>query len=64
MGKSKGGPRIKQVGPSRAQKAMMQAASSNPMEDLMIPPDQMVNLPPPPDRTLKLFWPLRKFLYL
>jgi signal recognition particle subunit SRP19 len=61
MGKKKGGGvRIKQVGPNKAAKAMMNM-SANPMEDLMIPPEEMVHLPPPPDRNCQIFWPIREY---
>ena len=60
MGKGKkgGGVRIKQVGGANA-KAAKALMNSNPMEDLMIPPEDMVHLPPPPDRNLQIFWPIR-----
>jgi hypothetical protein len=56
MGKKGGKVRIKQMG-SKAPKGMV-----NPMEDLMIPPEEMINLPPPPDRAYQIFWPIRKFI--
>mmetsp|Transcript_34370 Transcript_34370/g.34950 ORF Transcript_34370/g.34950 Transcript_34370/m.34950 type:complete len:94 (+) Transcript_34370:115-396(+) len=66
--KGGGGMRIKQMGPTKEQRAMMkemQAAQNgemkNPMDEFMIPPDQMINLPPTPDRNYKMFWPMRKF---
>eukprot|EP00934_Nitzschia_sp_Nitz4_P001478 Nitzschia sp. Nitz4//scaffold5_size260463//18311//19042//NITZ4_000938-RA/size260463-augustus-gene-0.25-mRNA-1//-1//CDS//3329555208//1478//frame0 len=49
----KGGIRIKQVGP-KAPKMF------NPMEDLAIPPEEMINMPPPPDRSFQLFWPIHE----
>lgn len=52
MGKKGGKIRLKQVGP-KGPKAMM-----NPMDDLMIPPEEMINLPPPPDRSFQIFWPI------
>lgn len=54
MGKKKGGVRIKQVGPKQP------VMPVNPMEALQIPPDEMVHLPPPPDRTYKVFWPIHE----
>ena len=59
---------MKQLGPTKEQKAMMKQmadvrAGGNPMEDFMIPPDQMVNLPPTPDRNYQLFWPIRKLIH-
>ena len=59
MGKKGGnrGVRIKQMGPKGAGKMF------NPMEELAagIPQDEMINLPPPPDRNMQLFWPIRKY---
>eukprot|EP00536_Pseudo-nitzschia_multiseries_P003909 jgi/Psemu1/158974/gw1.62.106.1 len=63
MGKKKGGGmvRVKQTGPTKAQRDMMkQMASGNPMEEFMIPPEDMVNLPPTPDRNFQMFWPLQE----
>lgn len=63
MGKKKGGGiRIKQTGPTKAQKDMMKqmASGANPMEDLMIPPEEMVHLPPAPDRNFQMFWPIHE----
>ena len=57
MGKRGGKVRIKQVGP-KGPKAMV-----NPMEDLMTPPEEMINLPPPPDRSFQLFWPISELLF-
>ena len=57
MGKKGGGNRgvrIKQVGP-KGPKGLM-----NPMDALTIPPEEMINLPPPPDRSYQIFWPIRK----
>lgn len=55
MGKKGGnrGVRIKQMGP-KAPKMF------NPMEDLAIPQEEMIHLPPPPDRNYQIFWPMRK----
>jgi len=65
--KGGGGMRIKQMGPTKEQRAMMkemQAAQNgemkNPMDEFMIPPDQMINLPPTPDRNYKMFWPMHE----
>jgi len=54
MGKKKGGVRIKQVGPKQP------VMPPNPMEALQIPQEEMVNLPPPPDRNLQIFWPIHE----
>lgn len=57
MGKKGGGNRgvrIKQMGPKNAPKMF------NPMDDLAVSPDEMINLPPPPDRSYQIFWPIRK----
>jgi signal recognition particle subunit SRP19 len=56
MGKKGGnrGVRIKQMGPKGAGKMF------NPMDDLAIPQEEMINLPPPPDRKYQIFWPIRK----
>jgi len=55
MGKKGGGRvRVKQVGP-KVPSAMM-----NPMEALQIPPEEMVQLPPQPDRKYQIIWPIRK----
>jgi hypothetical protein len=60
MGKKGGGVRIKQMGPKGSGPGG-QMPFTNPMEDLMIKPEDMVHLPPPPDRNYQLFWPLRTF---
>jgi len=53
MGKKAGGRvRIKQVGPKGG------ANMLNPLADLAIPPDQMVNLPPKMDSKITHCWPL------
>ena len=60
MGKKKGGGvRIKQVGPKGPSAQNLQAAL-NPLEELSkgINPQDMVNLPPPPDRSYQVFWPI------
>ena len=59
MGKKGGnrGVRIKQVGP-KAPKGMM-----NPMDALAIPPEEMIHLPPPPDRNYQIFWPIREYIH-
>jgi hypothetical protein len=62
--------RVKQMGgPTKEQKAMMKQMAEgggmgggNPMDQFMIPPDQMVNLPPTPNRKAQIFWPMRKLL--
>jgi signal recognition particle subunit SRP19 len=55
MGKKKQGVRIKQVGPK--QPPMI----PNPMEALAnIPADEMVHLPPPPDRSYQVIWPIHE----
>mmetsp|Transcript_1635 Transcript_1635/g.4020 ORF Transcript_1635/g.4020 Transcript_1635/m.4020 type:complete len:219 (+) Transcript_1635:177-833(+) len=57
MGKKGGGNRmrIKQVGPKGMGKAMM-----NPLDDLAIAPEEMIQLPPPPDRNYQIFWPIHE----
>lgn len=52
MGKSKGGIRIKQVGPKAP------AMAGNPMDAFQIPPTEMIQLPPPPDRSYMVIWPI------
>lgn len=52
--------RIKQQGPTKAQKDMMKMADFNPMQEFMKPPSDMVMPPPPPDRNFQMFWPIRK----
>lgn len=54
MGKKKGGVRIKQVGTKAP------AMPLNPMEALQIPEDEMVQLPPTPDRSYRIFWPIQE----
>jgi hypothetical protein len=57
MGKNGGnrGVRIKQVGPKGPK-------LFNPMDELAagFPTDEMINLPPSPDRKFQMFWPIRK----
>lgn len=60
MGKGKKGGQVRVLGPNKATKAAMNAMNTNPMEDMMIPPDQMVQLPPPPNRNYQIFWPIRE----
>jgi signal recognition particle subunit SRP19 len=55
MGKKKGGVRVKQLGSKQPNISMM-----NPLDDLQIPADQMVHLPPSPDRSYKVFWPIHE----
>lgn len=55
MGKKGGGVRVKTLGPKGGAAKMV-----NPMEDLMVPPEDMVRLPPPPDRAYQIFWPIRE----
>lgn len=57
MGKKGGnrGVRIKQVGPKMPKNMM------NPMDALAIPPEEMIHLPPPPDRSYQIFWPISKY---
>ena len=58
MGKKAGGRvRIKQVGPKGG------ANMLNPLADLAIPPDQMVNLPPKMDSKITHCWPLCKYIF-
>jgi signal recognition particle subunit SRP19 len=56
MGKKGGnrGVRIKQMGPKAPNKMM------NPMDALTIPPEEMIHLPPTPDRSYQIFWPIRE----
>mmetsp|Transcript_38338 Transcript_38338/g.43774 ORF Transcript_38338/g.43774 Transcript_38338/m.43774 type:complete len:152 (-) Transcript_38338:172-627(-) len=55
MGKKSGGRvRVKQVGP----KGM--PSIGNPMDELAIPPDQMIQLPPPKDKNMSQIWPLNE----
>jgi signal recognition particle subunit SEC65 len=56
MGKKGGGVRIKQLGP----KMPPASAFVNPMEELQIPAEDMVHLPPQPDRKYQIFWPLHE----
>jgi signal recognition particle subunit SRP19 len=60
MGKKGGnrGVRIKSVGP-KASKSLM-----NPMDALTIPPEEMIHLPPTPDRSYQIFWPIRESIIL
>ncbi|KAG7362976.1 signal recognition particle SRP19 [Nitzschia inconspicua] len=60
MGKKKGNVRV--LGPNKAAKAAMQQLQQNPMEEFMngIPPEEMVHLPPPPDRNYQIFWPIHE----
>jgi len=46
--------RVKQVGP----KGM--SGMGNPMDELAIPPDQMIKLPPPKDKNMSQIWPLNE----
>jgi signal recognition particle subunit SRP19 len=55
MGKGNRGVRIKQVGP-KVPKGIL-----NPMDALAIPPEEMIHLPPTPDRSYQIFWPIRKY---
>ncbi len=67
MGKKRGGGiRIKQQGPTKAQKDMMKqmANGGNPMEEFMTPPEDMVTPPPEPDRNFQMFWPIRKLIFV
>jgi len=59
MGKKKsGGVRVKQIGPKNA--PQIPSGMLNPMEALQIPQDEMVHLPPPPDRSYQIFWPIHE----
>mmetsp|Transcript_26454 Transcript_26454/g.39136 ORF Transcript_26454/g.39136 Transcript_26454/m.39136 type:complete len:239 (-) Transcript_26454:46-762(-) len=54
MGKKSGGRvRVKQMGPKGGMPNI-----GNPMEELAIPPDQMIQLPPPVDKNMSQIWPL------
>ncbi len=51
MGKKAGGRvRVKQVGPK--------GPPINPLQDLMVPPEEMITLPPKMDSSITHFWPL------
>mmetsp|Transcript_15778 Transcript_15778/g.22439 ORF Transcript_15778/g.22439 Transcript_15778/m.22439 type:complete len:258 (+) Transcript_15778:37-810(+) len=53
MGKKSGGRvRVKQLGPKGG------GAPINPLADLAIPPEEMINLPPKPDPNITHIWPL------
>mmetsp|Transcript_29409 Transcript_29409/g.45268 ORF Transcript_29409/g.45268 Transcript_29409/m.45268 type:complete len:210 (-) Transcript_29409:96-725(-) len=54
MGKKGGKVRVKQMG-AKAPKGLM-----NPMDALAIPPEEMIHLPPPPDRSYQIFWPIHE----
>lgn len=55
MGKKGGGRvRVKQVGPKVP-------SVMNPMDALQIPPEEMIRLPPQPDRKYQIIWPIRKY---
>ena len=45
---------MKQVGPK------MPSGMANPMEALQIPQEEMIQLPPQPDRKYQIIWPIRK----
>lgn len=56
MGKKSGGRvRVKQMGPKGGMPNI-----GNPMEELAIPPDQMIQLPPPVDKNMSQIWPLNE----
>jgi hypothetical protein len=57
MGKKGGGRvRVKQVGPKMP-------ANMNPLADLAIPPEEMINLPVKPDSNADfMFWPFSEFV--
>jgi hypothetical protein len=53
---------MKQLGPKGAGAANgLSKLMTNPMEEFMIPPDEMVHLPPTPDRGYQMFWPMRTY---
>jgi signal recognition particle subunit SEC65 len=54
MGKKAGGVRVKQLG-SKQPPPMI-----NPMDAFQIPPDEMVQLPPLPDRSYQVIWPIHE----
>lgn len=57
MGKKKGGVRVKQVGP----KAPPPQPILNPMDAFsQIPPEEMVHLPSPVDRSYQVIWPIQE----
>eukprot|EP00568_Trieres_chinensis_P011422 CAMPEP_0183308200 /NCGR_PEP_ID=MMETSP0160_2-20130417/20385_1 /TAXON_ID=2839 ORGANISM="Odontella Sinensis, Strain Grunow 1884" /NCGR_SAMPLE_ID=MMETSP0160_2 /ASSEMBLY_ACC=CAM_ASM_000250 /LENGTH=136 /DNA_ID=CAMNT_0025471985 /DNA_START=35 /DNA_END=441 /DNA_ORIENTATION=+ len=49
MGKKGGKVRVKQVGPK---------APVNPLADLVVPPEEMIHLPPKPDSNITHIWPM------
>eukprot|EP00567_Pseudictyota_dubia_P002128 CAMPEP_0197468204 /NCGR_PEP_ID=MMETSP1175-20131217/65963_1 /TAXON_ID=1003142 /ORGANISM="Triceratium dubium, Strain CCMP147" /LENGTH=214 /DNA_ID=CAMNT_0043004299 /DNA_START=6 /DNA_END=646 /DNA_ORIENTATION=- len=51
MGKKGGKVRVKQVGPKGGMPV-------NPLADLAIPPEEMINLPPKPDTNISHVWPM------
>jgi signal recognition particle subunit SRP19 len=58
MGKKSGGVRIKQVGkPGGALPAPLAPPS---LEDFMIPPEEMIHLPPPTNKKYQIFFPLHE----
>jgi signal recognition particle subunit SRP19 len=58
MGKKSGGVRIKQVGkPANALTAPLAPPT---LEDFMIPPEEMIHLPPPPNKKYQIFFPLHE----
>ena len=58
MGKKSGGVRIKQVGkPSGALNAPLAPPT---LEDFMIPPEEMIHLPPPPNKKYQIFFPMHE----
>jgi signal recognition particle subunit SEC65 len=59
MGKKSGGVRIKQVGkpPSNAMAPMLAPPT---LEDFMIPADEMIHLPPQPNKKYQVFFPIHE----
>ena len=58
MGKGKKGGGVRLV---QKKQPNMKDLMQNPMDALQIPPEEMVNLPPKPDRSYQIVWPIRKF---
>lgn len=55
MGKRAGAVRVKQMGPKMPPMAAMPT-----LEDFATPPEAMLHLPPPPDRSYQVIWPMRE----
>ena len=62
MGKGKKGGGVRLVQKKQPSAAAMKDLMQNPMDALQIPPEEMVNLPPKPDRSYQIVWPIRKLI--